>query len=282
MTSNLLDFSRRPELALHARVIADVLAVATAPVQVMIVGAFARDLLVYYAHGIRTSRQTEDVDIALAIADWPAFATLKEGLLESGRFREVPGSQQRLRHASDLPVDLVPFGGVETDSRRVDWPPAGEFRMDGFGFREALAAAWRVRLPEGVEVSVVSPPALALLKLVAWQDRHYRAPKKDALDLMLIAANYLDLGNQDRLWKEFLAWTEEADFDTRRAGARMLGVDMAGLLDGAGLDRVAGILAEQADVDSPGLLPQEMNPSDTGMARMLLQNMLEGLSGKNR
>src|SRR5574340_632038 len=159
-----------------------------------------------YAYGMETIRQTEDVDFALAVGDWSAFARLKQRLIDTGRFFEVPGAQQRLRHASDLPVDLVPFGGVEAADRQVAWPPGGEFRMSVFGFREALASCLRVRLPEGVETSVVSLPALALLKIIAWQDRHYRAPRKDALDLALIASNYLDLGNMDRLWNEFPAW----------------------------------------------------------------------------
>jgi len=48
MTSTLLDFSQRHELALHARVVADVQVVATAlNVPTMITEAFAR----YCAHG---------------------------------------------------------------------------------------------------------------------------------------------------------------------------------------------------------------------------------------
>lgn len=281
MTATLHDFSQRRELALHARVIADVQAISTAlGIPTILTGAFARDLHVYYAHGIDTIRQTEDVDFALAVADWPAFASLKQRLIDTRRFREVTGTQQRLRHASGLPVDLVPFAGVETVDRQIDWPPGGEFRMDVFGFQEALASSLRVRLPEGVEASVVSLPALALLKFIAWQDRHYRAPRKDAQDLALIAANYLDLGNIDRLGNEFLAWTEEDNFDLAHASARMLGVDIAKLLDEAGRERLAAIVAEQADVEAPGLLPQEMFPRDTERARALLDGILDGLYEK--
>lgn len=283
MTNTSLDFSRRRELTLYARVIADVQDVAgTLRVPTMITGAFARDLHIYYAHGINTVRETEDVDFALAVPDWKSFADLKHRLIETGRFRDSPGARQRLRHTSDLPVDLVPFGGVETASRHLDWPPGGDIRMDVFGFREVVASAWRIRLPEGVEASVVSLSALALLKIVAWQDRHYRMPMKDAHDLMLIAANYLDLGNQDRLWDEFQAWTEEDDFDTNRAGARMLGVDIAKLLDEDGRERVAAILAEQADTDTPGLLPREMCSWNEERARALLEQMLKGFSKNTR
>lgn len=278
MTATSLDFSQRRELALHARVVADVQRLASAfKVPTMITGAFARDLHIYFAHGINTIRQTEDVDFGLAVPDWPAFTSLKQRMIESGQFREVTGAKQRLRHVSGMPVDLVPFEGVESADRQVDWPPGGEFRMNAFGFREALASAQRVRLPQQLDALLVSLPALALLKIVAWQDRHYRSPKKDANDLMLIVSNYLDLGNQARLWDEFLPWTEENDFDTRHAGARMLGSDIRALLDTAGRKRVATIIAEQADTERPGLLPQEMHPLDAEQARALLLGMFEGI-----
>jgi hypothetical protein len=61
MTNTLLDFSRRPELALHARVIADVEAAAAAVgIALLIAGAFARDLHLLYRHGINVQRKTEE------------------------------------------------------------------------------------------------------------------------------------------------------------------------------------------------------------------------------
>lgn len=97
---------------------------------------------------------------------------------------------------------------------------------------------------------------------------------------MLVAANYLDLGNQERLWSEFLDWTQEEGFDTRHAGARMLGLDSGKLLGVPGRKRVAAVVAEQADPDRPGLLPQQMQPHDPDRARGLLQGVLEGLMQK--
>lgn len=45
MTATWLDFSRRPELALHARVVADIESVAASMgITPVITGAFARDL----------------------------------------------------------------------------------------------------------------------------------------------------------------------------------------------------------------------------------------------
>jgi len=120
MTNTLLDFSLRPELALHARVVAEVEAAAGAVgVTPLIAGAFARDLHLQYGHGIDIQRQTEDIDFALAVPDWAAFAVLHERLIASGAFAGSTTAAHRLRHHSGWPVDLVPFGGVESPERKI-------------------------------------------------------------------------------------------------------------------------------------------------------------------
>jgi predicted nucleotidyltransferase len=276
MTNSSLDFSQRGELSLHANVVADVeAAAASVGTQAVIVGAFARDLHLLYRHGIATQRETKDVDIALAMPDWKTFETLKARLIESGNFRAPGAAGQRLRHRSDLPLDLVPFGHIETAERRIAWPPRGDVVMDVFGFREALATAHRIVLPGNVHTHLISLAALALLKLVCWQDRHYQYPRKDAHDLNLIIRNYLIAGNEERLWNTFSAWTEEDDFDFERTGARMLGYDMRLLLDDVGIGKVSAILSEQSNHETPGLLPTEMSAHEPERARALLEALLK-------
>ena len=91
--------------------------------------------------------------------------------------------------------------------------------MTVVGYREALASAMDVKLPENQRVLVVSLPMLAVLKLVAWSERHTAAPRKDAADLLLILKNYLDAGNQQRLYEEAPHLLEDSNFDYERAGA---------------------------------------------------------------
>ena len=277
MTTTLLDFSRRPELALHGSVVADVEA-AAGPLGItsVIAGAFARDLHLLYAHGIEPQRQTEDLDFALAIPDWPAFEALRARLLASGAFT-ASATGHRLRHRSDLPVDFVPFGRVETAGRTIAWPPSGNVVMDVFGFREALATALDVVLPGNARTKMVSLPALALLKIICWEDRHYRSPRKDAHDLHLIVRNYLQAGNEHRLWDRYDAWTLEEGFEYELAGSRMLGHDVRALLDREGIDRVSALLSKQVDLHTPGRLPSEMNIDEPDRARALLDAMLRGV-----
>lgn len=280
MTNTLLDFSLRPELALHARVVADVEA-AAAPMGIapLIAGAFARDLHFQYRAGIATQRQTEDIDFALAVPDWEAFEALSQRMISSGAFQASTTAAYRLRHRNGWPVDLLPFGGVESADRKIAWPPRGDFVMDVFGFREALADAHPVLMPGNVQTRVVSLPALALLKIVCWQDRHYASPRKDAHDLQMILRHYLAAGNESRLWDEFAGWTEDNDFDYELSSPRMLGHDMGRLLDGKGLAQVTRILQQQTDSDNPGLLPGEMNLHEPDRAVSWLKALLRGLSG---
>lgn len=279
MTSTSLDFSRRSELATHAIIVAAIGA-AAAPlgIEPLVTGAFARDLHLLYGRGIAPRRETVDLDLALAVPDWDAFAALRAGLLATRDFSEVPGTaRHRLRFRGMLPVDLVPFGPVESQERTIAWPPRGSVVMDVFGYREALATAWSVMLPGGTTAKVVSLPALVLLKLVCWQDRHYASPGKDAQDIVLVLRHYLDAGNTERLFAEFSDWTREDDFDYELAGARLLGVDMRPMLDETGMHRIGMLLSEQTDPEAPGALPAEMMPADTVRARQLLDAMLGGM-----
>jgi predicted nucleotidyltransferase len=213
----------------------------------------------------------------LAVPDWAGFAALRDRLTASGAFEGSTAAAHRLRHQSGWPVDLVPFDGVESHERKIAWPPRQEFVMDVFGFREALATAHAVLLPGNVQTRVVSLPALALLKIICWQDRHYVSPRKDAHDLQMILRHYLAADNVSRLWDEFVGWTQDDDFDYELAGPRMLGHDIRRMLDKPGLDQVVNVLLQQVDAGKPGLLPIEINSNDPDRALAWLNALLRGL-----
>lgn len=278
MTNSLLDFTQRPELALHARVVADVEAAAR-PLAIapLIAGAFARDLHLHYGSGVHIQRKTEDIDFALAVPDWGAFDALRERLIAGEMFSNSINTAYGLRHQNGWPVDLVPFGGVKSPARKIAWPPQGSFVMDVFGFSEALGSAQPVLLPGNVSTQVVSLAALALQKIVCWQDRHYASPGKDANDLQMILHYYLEAGNEARLWDEFVDWTQDDRFDYELAGPRVLGQDIGRLLDPSGRDQLANVLRQQVDTGQPGLMPYEMNSREPDRAVALLEALLQGL-----
>lgn len=278
MRSTLLDCSNTRELAIHGRIATAVLAAAE-PIgaEVLIAGAFARDLHAHYAHGLDVERRTEDVDFALAVDSWPQFEALRTSLLDTGEFEATHGRLHRLQHQDGLPVDLVPFGGIEDDSRHLAWPPAGNTRMHALGFREALAHANTVLLPGDVTMRFASLPALVLLKLVAWQDRHTYAPRRDGPDLWLLLRHYTDLGNQNRLFRQHADWLDAPEFDYVLAGAQMAGLDVAELLATTDRTPLLALLSQEADPHTPGRLSAEMSHHDPERARRLLAALHIGI-----
>jgi predicted nucleotidyltransferase len=121
MTKISFDFSQKTELKPLALVASALQSVAQpAGIEYFLIGAAARDLMLRYAHHIEPSRQTEDVDFAVMLRDWEAFANLRTALIASGAFCERPGpATHRLRHSGGLPLDIVPFGGIERADRTI-------------------------------------------------------------------------------------------------------------------------------------------------------------------
>ena len=103
--------------------------------QVMLVGATARDVLLEQAHSIETGRATRDVDVAVSIQSWEEFELLKKRLVATGNFIESSANQHRLDLVnSELWVDIIPFGGIESEDRTISWPPQHDIVMNTLGF----------------------------------------------------------------------------------------------------------------------------------------------------
>jgi predicted nucleotidyltransferase len=188
-------------------------------------GAVARDLLLFHVFGEPTTRATRDIDVMVFVEDWEAFDALKSRLVASGAFSRVTGNPQRLLYgATKVPLDLVPFGGVEAPSGTIAWPPEREVLMSVVGFREAASAALQVAITDDLAVPVVALAALSLLKVTAWLDRHHETDK-DAVDLLMLLRRYAAAGNVDRLYDTEVDLVTSSGFDPELAGARLLGRD---------------------------------------------------------
>ena len=280
MTVTLLDFSLKAELRPVGEIVAPIGAgTRRLGIHCFITGALARDLWIAHHLGIETGRQTEDADFAMAVPNWENFHALRKELLNSGEYREVPRAPvHRLRHRNGIPIDLVPFGGVERqETRSIAWPPGNDFVMSVFGFREVAAHTVEVRFPGDAVGRVVTLPALALLKIDAWADRHLRVPQKDAHDLRLIIRNYANANNTDRLYDEN-PYVVGSPSDYEAAGAGLLGKDITQLLDANGRERLARIIADETDKDGQLKLAGDMMRDDSDRAHFLLAALEEGFN----
>jgi predicted nucleotidyltransferase len=210
-----------------------------------VVGATARDLIFELGYGLPGMRATLDKDFGFRVASWDQFEKLKESLLTTGQFksdREV----QRLRYRGELLIDVLPFGEIADANGEIRWPPVEDVVMSMVGFDDAYQAALevRVRASPPLDIRVASIPGLTILKLVSWADRP-QARARDAIDLAYILQNYLDAGNNERLYEEHLDLVNFADFDYIHAGARLLGRDIASIGQPKTIARIREILAKE-------------------------------------
>jgi predicted nucleotidyltransferase len=277
------DFTNRPELSSLAQVVSALDGVA-APLgcDYFVIGAAARDITLHYAHNIDVPRKTEDVDFSVMVRDWDAFTDLRAALIGSGAFSARGGvAIHRLRHVgTQLPIDVVPFGGIERPDRTIAWPPEYAEVFDCFGLREALATSVMTTMPGGASVRVASITALAILKLTAWRDRKHTHPGRDAGDLFLYMRHYITCGNMERLASSHVDILEDPEFDYEPAGARLLGRDIGEMLEPEAVESLEGILRPEMDIDWAQLLAGQSGLA-VPQAMQLIQALSAGLSESN-
>lgn len=210
-----------------------------------LVGATARDVLLKHVFGIDTGRATRDVDFAIALESWEAFERIRQALIADGHFSQLPGTAiQRFYDDKHYPVDLIPFGAIEGATGDIAWPPRGDIVMNVAGYQEALAAAEQVEVEPGHLLRVSSIPGLAVLKLLAWDERGLADPK-DAQDLLLLLASYAGAGNENRLYEgDGMPFLSTAGFDPDVAGAALLGQDCRRMIGTPMLARITAILQD--------------------------------------
>lgn len=229
-----------------------------------VVGAMARDLIFERGYGLKSTRATEDIDFGVHVSDWSQYHRLTEGMISTGDFTETK-QKQRLIYKENLKIDIVPFGLIKDDNHDISWPPEQDFKMNVLGFEEAYEHSLPVKLSADFESIILfaSPTGLAILKIIAWDDRTPDLRNKDAKDLSYITRNYLDAGNDDRLYNEEQDLFEEEGYDYELAGARLLGRDMARVSQPDTKTAILRILESQTGEQEAYPLVEEMRVAQT-------------------
>lgn len=222
-----------------------------------VVGASARDFILEHCYNIKSPRMTMDIDLGVEVADWDEFNKLSEVLLSTGKFSKTRGKQRLLFR--DVYIDIVPFGPIAGKDKKISWPPEHEISMSILGFEEAYEYSITVRLSSKPELDIKFPTlsGLALMKIISWKEM-YPDRKTDAEDLLFIMKNYEVAGNEERLYSQALSLLEEEDFDTRLAGIRLLGRDIAKISDSQTLKAVKEILEGETGEQSRYRLVEDM------------------------
>lgn len=247
MSENLLDLSGKiePDLVELFRAIENV--AAASQICYFVVGATARDIILHYGYDVPIKRATADTDLGVEVSSWGEFQTLKQELTSTGLFRTTRASH-RLIYKKRLPLDIVPFGSLEHPDKEIIWPPDNTVKMNVLGFEDAYRNTQNVRLSDRptLDIPFATPAGLAVLKIIAWQDRSPDG-SKDAQDLAYLLSNYQYAGNEERLFNDHQDLLIVTEFDVELSAVRLLGRDMARLMFPATRKVVLEILDRETD-----------------------------------
>jgi len=148
--------------------------------------------------------------------------------------------------------------------------------MSVAGYAEALASALEVDAGNGLIVRVVSIPALAALKLLAWDERGL-LDNKDAQDLLFLLQHYHEAGNEVRLYEDTIDLLQAAAFDPSLAGAALLGRDVRVILHDDSLRALLAILADPRKRDRLVVHATRYGGTESDTAGRLLDQFALGL-----
>jgi predicted nucleotidyltransferase len=190
------------------------------------IGARAIDVHLHNVHGLPTFHPTNDTDFAVAVESWEDFAALKSGLAGTGHFKPDARRAHRLYFDEAAPIDLVPFGGLESPRGSIAWPPGFDQVMTVRCFAEINSAAEEIEIHAGLTLRAASVPGLMLLKLFAWNDRRER---KDAWNIASLLQSYEYVVDGARIFADEDLYKSVA-YDAKKAGAALLGRDAAAIV----------------------------------------------------
>lgn len=239
----------KPVGVLTVEIVREISAVSKAlGVELLLVGAQAKVILLENIHGLNPGRATGDIDFAFAVESWDQFHQIKQSLIATGKFKELSKVKQRLVYQSSLiehgfVVDIIPFGKVQDDNNMITWPPELDVVMSVSGYQEALESALLVALDTDLVIKVVSLAGLAILKIFAWSERGTVTENKDALDLLTLLRSYNEAGNKDRIYEVPAPEVLEAmNYNPELMGAWLLGCDVAAIADKSTIETIAGLI----------------------------------------
>ena len=249
-----------------------------------VVGAFARDVIFEHIHRIPTPRVTEDIDLGVEVANWEEFQRLTGALIERGLVRATKSPYRFVANTYATLVDILPYGGIAGETKRISWPPNRDMNMSMLGFEEAYKSALQVRLSSEpvLEILVTSVAALALLKIISWADAYPRR-ERDAQDLLFILENYEATGIEAQLYECHAPLFAEEGYDSRLASVRLLGRDIVEMCNSETAKTVTEILTRETDEDQGFRMISHMvkGASFQGVkfeaALQLLKKLLQGI-----
>jgi predicted nucleotidyltransferase len=206
-------------------VLAEMDAVLEHPVDLLVIGAEARDILAAQLSPDLRLVATTDVDLVLAVDDWGQYEATFAGLTSFG-------PRGMMFTVAGVRVDIIPFGSVEDPPGTIRPPWMNEPFSVG-ALRPVFGTASPMTLPDAWRLSCRVPTVagFAALKLHAWLERSALGETKDAGDFGVALAWFVNHATtMERLALGHSHLLREPEFDLQAAAAQLLGRDIAELL----------------------------------------------------
>ncbi|CAN5917375.1 hypothetical protein BH11BAC7_BH11BAC7_15030 [soil metagenome] len=213
-------------------------------------GAFARDLHFSAKRIDKQFRRTNDIDIAICLNDEGQFQKIVRDLTSTGSFVQIDNEPIKFIFKSQIEIDLIPFGKIETENRETVLTKPMAFVLQMPGFSEAYQFIEELKI-NGLVMKTCPLEGLVLLKLISHNDRSHRT--KDITDIENIIDVYFDwnseeiFSNHNDLFEEYDV--KDLDFYLPMIAAHVIGRKMNKILENStGLrKRIISILKKRDD-----------------------------------
>ena len=165
----------------------------------LIIGAFARDILMSGEYNYSQLRATRDLDIAVLMEGYWQYQNLMNELCDNHGWKQS-NEPHRLETNKGEIIDILPFGGIESEKRTVTFKGKDIVEMSVIGFNESYKTNEIVQLDDGSVIKITSLANLCLLKLIAWSYNNTRT--RDIQDFVFILDKYADIF-QDAIFNDY-------------------------------------------------------------------------------
>lgn len=281
MNSTSIQISGKLEIPV-VRVIEEVVSVCEhLNIEMMLVGALARDIHFLHLHDINPGRATMDVDIAIMVDSWDLYGQVVHALEQRPGYRRHERIAHRVISSEKVQFDIMPFGPIENPAGIIRWPRDASLEMSTIGFREVYTGSipCRVRENPPLDIQIASIPGLFILKFFSWNES-YPDRRKDATDMFFMLTHYADAGQLDRLFSIEEALFSDADIAFESAASRLLGRDVGHIVSGPTAESLLALLEKELHVDGPLRLVQDMSTGferDADTALNLINHLYVGI-----
>lgn len=187
-----------------------------------LVGAVSRDVWMSGIHKIIPRLTTGDIDFAIFINDKGLYEKLKEHLVTKEGFTSYSSNAFVLIWKDGTELDLLPFGAIENEDRRVTVQGTGYTSIHVDGFMEVYEAQLlEIQLDNKLQFKVCSLPGIVLLKLIAWDDR-LEARRDDIKDISDILNHFFEM-YKEVIWEHHNDLFEDEENSLLTIAVRVMG-----------------------------------------------------------